>query len=327
MNDKTLFFCRTPLQAIIINKLLENISGNHHIIYRPNNNSQKHQHYFNKIKSDHKTFLVFEPLKFSHALSSIYDWFSLSRDVRMSKYNQLFIASIGDMVFSFFAERNSTARINLFDDGMFNLSKVEFNQWVESDSVNKKITRTLFLGEKPLVTHNRINHHYTIYPSELCWLNCHTTELKGLFKINNTLIASPKVKKKKLRIILGSAYFPTEIDRNMNRIEKRNIQHEAIINSDKFDVYIPHPSHPSKPKYIDELNQLFEEHPINLMIAEDLISAICRSGYEVIVYGFGSSTIANLSKDFKTIGIMLDEQMMSQYSILRKLGAKIIKLF
>ena len=327
MLENTLFFCRTPLQALIINKLLETNSNHHHIIYRPNNESEKHKYYFSKLATEHKTFLPFEPVSFSHALSSIFDWLSLPRKIRHSKYDQLYIASIGDMVFSFFSARNRSAKINLFDDGIFNLNKNEFNRWVQSDSLQKKILRKILNGEKTTVTHERISHHYSIYPSNLCWLNCETTELKGLFKIDDKINADFSSKKKKLRVLVGSAYIIGEVDDDFEVLKNRNLQHEKIINSDKFDVYIPHPAHKSEAKF-EVLNKDFiSQHPLNLMIAEDIISVIHNSGYELIIYGFISSTLANLSKDYKTVGIMTDKFMLDDSYLLKQLGAKILKVF
>ena len=134
-------------------------------------------------------------------------------------------------------------------------------------------------------------------------------------------------KKKKLRILVGSAYIIGEVDDDINILKNRNLQHEKIISSDKFDIYIPHPAHSSEANF-EELNQDFtSKYPLHLMIAEDIISAIHNSGYELIIYGFFSSTLANLAKEYKAVGIMTDQSMLDDSYLLKQLGAKILKVF
>ena len=210
MNEKTLFVCRTPLQAIIINKLLESSPSNHHVIYRPNNNSKKHEYYFHQLRTDNKTLLPFQPISFSHSLSSIFEWLSLPKQVRQIKYDNLYIASLEDMVFSFFAARNKVANIYLFDDGFINLKQAEFTKWIQADSISDKIVRMIILGQKTILTHARIAHHFTIYPAELCWLDCETTELKGLFKPDEINLLSSAKGAKVMRVLLGSSYRSSE---------------------------------------------------------------------------------------------------------------------
>jgi len=327
MNEKTLFVCRTPLQAIIINKLLESSPSNHHVIYRPNNNSKKHEYYFHQLRTDNKTLLPFQPISFSHSLSSIFEWLSLPRQVRHIKYDNLYIASIGDMVFSFFAARNKPAKIHLFDDGFLNLTQEEFTKWIKAESISDKIVQKIFHGESKMHTHSRIAHHFTIYPAELCWLDCETTELKGLFKPDEINLLSSAKGAKVMRVLLGSAYIIGEVDDDLEILRNRNILHEQVINSDKFDVYIPHPAHSSQPVYPQILDEFCAKYPLDLMIAEDIIAALRSSGYRVIIYGFISSALVHLSKDFKTVSIALDEHMMIESDIQKQLGAKIIKLF
>jgi hypothetical protein len=327
MNDKTLYFCRTPLQAIIINNLLESRSGNHHVIYRPNNKSKKHEYYFNQLRTTHKTFISFQPVSFSHSLSSIVEWLSLPTKIRQIKYNNLFIASIGDMVFSFFAARNKIANIYLFDDGVFNLKQEEWVKWISADSISNKIVRKIFRGEDKIFTQSRIAHHFTLYPAELCWLDCGTTQLNDLFAPNRVDLLHGAIEAKKIRVLLGSAYIKGEVDDDVKLLLNRNIRHEKIIHSQQFDLYIPHPAHSSQPVYSRILDEFFTKYPIDLMIAEDIIAALRKSGFSPIIYGFISSALVNLSKDFKTVSIVLDEQMMLEAEIQKQLGAKIIKVF
>ena len=119
MNERTLFFCRTPLQALIFNKIIISNSKKCHVIYRPNNNSKKHRYYFKKINTENKTYIEHQPISFSHGLSNLIEWFLIPKKIRRSRYNHLYISSIGDSIFSFFAARNPSASITLFDDGVF----------------------------------------------------------------------------------------------------------------------------------------------------------------------------------------------------------------
>lgn len=85
MAGSTLYFCRTPLQALIINKILLSNSVDCHVIYRPNNNSRKHQYYFKKINTIRKTYIDHQPVKFSHGLSNLIEWFLIPRENQESE--------------------------------------------------------------------------------------------------------------------------------------------------------------------------------------------------------------------------------------------------
>ena len=328
MFKNTLFFCRTPLQAILINKILQDWHGNSHVIYRPNNKSAKHQYYFQKLQTEHKTWLAFEPITFSHTLSSIFDWFSLSKEIRQKKYDYLFIASIGDIVFSFFAARNKLANIYLFDDGTFNLNKRLFLAWIAADSTSNRVVRKLLNGEKANITFNRITHYFTIYSSAISWLKIESTKINDLFEFDDSELAHSSNKPQILRVLLGSAYMVTEAAKDPAVIATQHALHERIITSGKFDIYIPHPSHPSKQIYPESFKEILANNPFELMIAEDIISTIYKEGYQLIIYGFNSSALVNLAKDFRTVSFALDENIANENAaMLKSAGAKVIKVF
>ena len=64
------------------------------------------------------------------------------------------------------------------------------------------------------------------------------------------------------------------------------------------------------------------------MIAEDIISTIYKEGYQLIIYGFNSSALVNLAKDFRTVSFALDENIANENAaMLKSAGAKVIKVF
>jgi len=330
MNETTLFFCRTPLQSLIINKIIVSNSVKCHVIYRPNNDSKKHRYYFKQIHTENKTYIDHQPISFSHGLSTLIEWFIIPKKVRRARYTDLYISSIGDTIFSFFAARNQHASINLFDDGVFNLNQKYFNNWIKHTRWTDRFLRFVMRGESSLKTMQRIIHHYTIYPKHLSFLNCQVTEIKDLFSnLNSVRLSNPNNSKNKIRILLGSAYVPTKDVSETMMVASRNIAHDSIVNSNKFDVFIPHPANKNQSfKYPDSLKEIFKKSPIDLMIAEDLVMAINDAGYKVTVYGFISSSLINISNNFQTVSFALDELMLKDAELyLVPLGVKVLKKF
>ena len=330
MAGSTLYFCRTPLQALIINRILATNSENCHVIYRPNNNSRKHKYYFKKINTSRKTYINHQPVKFSHGLSNLLEWFLIPRKIRKARYTHLYISSIGDSVFSFFAARNPLASINLFDDGVFNLNPEYFNDWIKNTRWTDSLLRLIMKGEPSLKTRHRIAHHYTIYPKQFSFLDCKVTEIKDLFQNKDGVpVSRSYMPKTKIRILLGSAYLPTENALETMMVASRNMSHDSIVDSNKFDVFIPHPANKNQSyKYPDSLKEIFDKFPIELMIAEDLVSGIANAGFKIIVYGFCSSALINTASNFQTISFALDQLMLNDaQKYLVPAGVKILKKF
>jgi hypothetical protein len=71
-----LFYCRTPLQVKIINKILEQIGGDHFVIYQPAGNGKKHRYYFSQLNTNQKYFLRYYNIRFlNNLLDFIYFYF------------------------------------------------------------------------------------------------------------------------------------------------------------------------------------------------------------------------------------------------------------
>jgi hypothetical protein len=94
---------------------------------------------------------------------------------------------------------------------------------------------------------------------------------------------------KKIRILLGSTDDLISAD------------FESLINSDKFDVFLPHPDS-TKNFWI---KSKFKENLIKInfkdLIVEDLIYQIIKKGYKPTLYGFESSALINLSPYINTV--------------------------
>lgn len=185
-------------------------------------------------------------------------------------------------------------------------------------------------GEPSLKTRHRITHHYTIYPKKFSFLGCKVTEIKDLFTYKCDAISShSSISKTRIRILLGSAFLSTENALETEMVASRNIAHDSIVDSNKFDVFIPHPANKNQSyKYPNNLKEIFDQFPFDLMIAEDLVSAINNAGFKVIVYGFCSSALINIASNFQTVSFALDKLMLKdaeQYLV--PAGVKVLEKF
>ena len=183
-------------------------------------------------------------------------------------------------------------------------------------------------GEKTKITFDRITRYFTIYSSAISWLKIKPTKIEDLFAFKDSKLKNSIDKPRTLRVLLGSTFKLTEYAQDEVLIKTQNTLHDRIITSGKFDIYIPHPMHPSKQIYPKSFKEILTKNPFDLMIAEDIILTICEEGYQLIIYGFNSSALVNLANNFRTVAFALDDNMANENSaMLKSAGAKIIKVF
>ena len=137
-----LFFCRTPLQAMIVNKLSRQLPEQTVVVYHAINSSEKHRYYFDEIEVEQKYFIPWRAIRGSDTFSDMRAWWGIPRHVRNTRYTALFIASIGSFAFSLFAARSPEADIHTFDDGTFNLSRSEFEPWIHMEPTTRRTGQT-----------------------------------------------------------------------------------------------------------------------------------------------------------------------------------------
>lgn len=320
MKFKTLFFCTTPLQSLIINKLIQNCKEFAYVIYIPNNNGDLHQIYFDNIETENKTFLKSNKYIFSDTLDHLYNFFKLPLNIRECKFQEIYFASIGDTLLGLLLGRNLNSKLHLFDDGIFNLNKTSFLEWISEESFSKKVVRYLFNGETGLETYKKLHCHHTIYPTHYTdWMSCPVRSI-NLFEYNNKNISDTWPENQSVKILLGSYFADYQA--------KEEHAYHKVIKKFSADVYIPHPGNKHEKHFIrDDIKKLFHDNQYKKMIAEEIIINIVKSGYQVNLYGFSSSVLFNLSNLVSTSCFALNSQTFSQKEFYAEAGIKLIKGF
>lgn len=320
MNGDTLFFCKTPLQALIVNRILEASNSNReaYVVYIPNNHGLLHKIYFEKINTTRKLFLDYSHSNFSDSFSHLSNFYRLPKFLRNHNFKKIYFSSIGDTVLCLLLGRNKTCQLHLFDDGIFNLQKNKFMSWITSESLSKRIIRFFMNGEKPLDSFNKLSSYHTIYPISFAnWINCPVKKVT-LFNRNNEQKLNKDINYKKIRVLLGS-YFSGE------ESERKSAYYHVVKNFSS-DIHIPHPSNNLEKLIIsNDLQALSKSHFFEQMIAEEIVLTLLNNGYKVSLYGFESSVLFNMSNFTSTISIALDAGQSSKKELFKKFKIKIIK--
>lgn len=291
-NKKISFlFCRTPLQSMIVNQLIDEISSDVVVVYHATSKSKKHQYYFNKINAQKKYFVPWHNSSLSQTWNDTIAWWQIPKAVRQEKYDVLYAASFTSILFSAIRGKNLKAILNTFDDGVINLNTKANLAWWYDEPRNPRIVKWLLGGvfNKDIMTN--VNRHYTIFNKDdiLKW----TSSIYELNLLKKNLICSDIQPEKIVRVLLGTWT-------NDSSLQK---QHDEIINSQKFDLFLPHPADSRMIKVGPKLHHLNVNNVFDELIAEDVTQLIISSGYKPIVYGFSSTSLVNLHEVVQTVNI------------------------
>lgn len=311
-----LFFCRTPLQALILSRIVEHIEADVFVVYHPTSNSIKHHYYFEKIDINEKYFIPWNPLRSSDTLTGLLTWWRIPKKIRNKKYASLFISSIGSIPFSLFSGKNPEAKIYTYDDGTFNLSGKFFEKWIYAEPFAQRLLKHLIGGcDNPGVL-ERSCQHFTIFPGQfVVGIKSPIKEInifEGLIDRNTSVTA------RKVRVLLGSCF-------NVNSLQ---IRYEQIVGSGRFDVFLPHPAESRSAKIATWIRNSDKILKPDRMIAEDVVAGIVTAGYRPIVYGFNSTALINLARLVPTINIILapSRQTISN-GVLSELGVHTVRCY
>lgn len=323
MPSNKLFYCKTPLQALIVNKIISEMppENNIFVIYFQNNNSHLHLKYFDRINSCNKIFLPIDSIKFSDTICQLYNFFFILPKIYRSKvFTSIYFSSIGDTFLSLLLKRHSRASFNLFDDGTFNLDQTFFNEWINKDSFIQKAIRLIFSGEKSLDSYKKLNFHYTIFPLGLTdWIHCPSKSV-NLFSEYSLKKPDSFSRDKTLRVLIGSFFTSDQA--------QLEVRYKNVVKKIKTDIHITHPGNKFEKFYIrDDLKSLFKNHSFTDLIAEEIIFILLQSGYKVNLYGFSSTVLFNLSLFTNSVSIALDDQTLEKKDFYTKVGIKLIKGF
>ncbi|MDB2370091.1 glycosyltransferase family 52 protein [Gammaproteobacteria bacterium] len=320
MSSNILFFCKTPLQALIINRLIDNSNSEReaYVIYIPNNHGSLHKIYFDKINATKKFFLDFSHSKLSDSFSHLINFHKLPKFIRRNNFKRIYFSSIGDIVLSLLLGRNKDCQLHLFADGAFNLEETSFMSWISSASSIKKIIIFFFKGEKPLDSYKKLSCYHTISPISFSnWMNCPVKKV-NLFNENNQKKLNKDTNYNKLRVLIGS-YFSDE------ESELEAAYHKAIKNI-RTDIHIPHPGNNSESLLlVESLEALSQDNCFECMIAEEIVLTLLNQGYKIYLYGFSSTVLFNMSNLTPTISIALDVNSFSKKELFKKAKIKVIK--
>ena len=305
MNENNLYFCRTPLQSLIINRLLHDSSEGSVVIYSPISDSEKHHYYFDKINSRNKYFINYNNFKYSSTINEVLIWRKIPSKIRNAKYKNLHIASVGSLAFSLIAGRkiNRNSRIITFDDGTFNISESIFESWIACESLPPKIIKYILNG----LTNREIRHlskkHYTIFPERLVVGFSCPIEKIDVFENSEAIWNPDEGSERVVHVVLGDNFYQSELN---DEVLMANCA--KIIMSNNVDLYIPHPSCAELPRISTKLSMLCSQIDFKKMIAEDIIFALLKLGCKPIVYGFNSTALYNLSPFGQTINCVINSR-------------------
>jgi len=291
-----LFFCRTPLQAMIAMRLMGKGRSPNFVVYYANSDSDKHLFYFNQISAARKIFITWRPIKVSDTLTDLVAYWRLPSQFRKRKYTELYGASIGSIPFSLMLRDNPDAVVKTFDDGTLNVNLNEFQDWIFNEPLNRRILKSIFrcVHNPELLT--RIKQHYTIFPKQFVkGIPCNIEELDLLPKcIATTTIQHGS----KLRILIGTGY---SID------DPRQMCRTAIIDSGRFDLFLPHHAdYVHVPVACERVLSIIPLKEMNELIAEHVIKKLIEAGERLVIYGFDSTCLLNIARQVRVATIIFE---------------------
>lgn len=281
-----LFFCRTPLHSLIVQRIQSHSPGNDTILYNPTSASPKHLHYFSRLKADRSFFVPFRYPLNSHVAAEIYAFLSIPSDLRRARYDEMHLASIGSLAFAALAGRNPGASLRTFDDGTFNVRRQHFESWVsdEGPAYHRLIWRQLSALRNCEVV-ARADRHYTIFDPSFSLFNEKEIVRVELFPEMDRIGAATK---RELIVVLGTPI-------HLVAPHKAEL-YSKYVQSLAPDVYIPHPAETGTqtytPKQADdpELDAYMDQR-----IAEEIVWLLRRRGHALEIHGFGSTALINVA--------------------------------
>jgi hypothetical protein len=293
-----LFYCRTPLQSLIICQIIKQIERPFYIIYHPNSQNPKHQIYFEALPTINKIFVPWLPIRMSDALTHLIAYWRVPTQIRKLRFSEIYFASIGCITLSLLIKNNPKAALITFDDGSFNVStNVDgYQKWVFDEHWSRRLLKRLLRTPDNITVDNKTIHHYTIYSRTL--IRGIKRDLIEISLISNTETTPTCITGKKLRVLLGMHFV--SYHSGMRPL------YNSMVASNRFDLCLPHPGNTDTAVASRKVLNILSIESINKMIAEDIVMKLVISGHKVIVYGFGSSALVILSKVVRVVDIKLD---------------------
>jgi beta-galactosamide-alpha-2,3-sialyltransferase len=307
--NKSLILLRTPLQAYLVEKILniEKIQE-YDILYITTNNSEEDINYFNKLKNSSKNskYIFIKKSKFSliyyiKLYFKAYKWISRKADL-------IFVSSIDLYLFrTILKNRDSGTKIITFDDGIENFKK-NGNYNFETEKLKLKIYQIIFNFEFLDYVKKSISYHYTLNDNHVNIIEEKRVKKLKLWPKDHNI----KRSNEQIKFFISEPFheFMTQ-----NQIKRINLY---LKNLD-IDYYVKHPR--EEILINDEIKLLNK----NGCIAEEAIINI-SGNKEIILIGWISSVMLNLAQVVKhRIVFLLQEDENDQLLIIaKKSGCEII---
>lgn len=312
---KNLFFAVTPFNLYLIKRILDKHPGGTSIIiyhHISNSNLQKVTHQLQKINAEHDV-VTLELGQFSSGLfRQIYTVFQMVM-MKKNKIKNVYLASLNHSVFHYVMEKKlSYENFLTFDDGTANISESSpyFSKHNTLNIKERFLRFILNINLDHCVVKSNSEKHFTVFDKKLNAVqppNMESISMKSNLKSKGLL------QKDKLRILLGTPYDAQDKD-TIRMLECLKSQYS-------INKYIPHPREDLQ--YATGVFDVIDKPEI----AEETIYEYAANQC-VEVYGFYSTTLANLAHDDNIdcfcLHIYEDEKHGKYAQVLEQCGVKLI---
>lgn len=307
--ERSLFLCTTPLQARICLEIIAITEiNNFDFIYFTRHQTDTDIAYFKKIKSIANNSIILYIKNNKNLISKI---FSLQRPFNnKDNYNNIYLASIDNLLFRNILKKNNNSNIYTFDDGTANIFN-NSSYFSNKDSKKSAIFSKIFNLPSKSDILKKSKKHYTIFRNFDNILPQKKLEFITIFDKNE----NSKTENEKKIFFIGQ---PFEEYLNNQKI----IQLKKYLEKINIDYYVKHPR--EKKPIIKNINILDKKNDI----AEIAILKEAGQNKPLIISAF-STVLFNIDEkmaDKIYLSLMSDEQEKNRLELVKKTGAKIIKL-
>lgn len=283
-----LVICTTPLQLVIVEKILSKyFKKEEFIILFLGSDSKKNNYYFKRVSNLAKySYRIYNSTcNRSNFLAYICEYYGMLFRLKFKffRFNRVFISSIDNFDIQGILSNIIYNEIYTFDDGTINISKSSIFYSNDNFSFYEKILRKLQLVN---ITKDDIKSliikHYTIFKDASNIVD--NVELLELFSFNNI---KTNGEYNNSSIFIGQNIFDYEPNDN------KSIKIISdIIKKYNIEYYLPHP----KDKYkIENVKYIYTDNIFEDFYAENLNGSNCK------LYTFFSSAVLNVSSNTSNI--------------------------
>lgn len=300
-----LFICNTTLhlfvaKKIIIDEKLTNVD----VIFLGVAEIERNQYYLDTLKDYTNNLFVYSNLfsiaseASSRAKTNIAK--KIKKDVN-KKYENVFISQYSDRFYHMILSYTDFNNLFTFDDGVINFNSIShYVKITKKPHISRRLYGKIKYGRKyfsyDVVRLSKM--HYTFFNHDSPTFE--NTKYLQLVTINTNRISNEK---KQIGILVGGLYsniLKNSYDQN-SFVKKIN----KIIEQHNISLYLPHPG--------DEYAYFNCETLVSNKISEEIISEYLSAGYDVALYGFGSTIQYNETiNNATTTNVVLYSSIMTE---------------